>query len=137
MSGEIPEPAALTVERLERHAAAGYGLPDGLRPAEQLLFLSLRTIYRDYRNRLLTREQAGLEKQKVMEQYRRYSRMQDNAARQCRAFVDTARRTEPLRLAYCRALADGAPDSELLPLACRIAQAATGDKTIAWERKRT
>lgn len=125
MAGKIPELA-----ELERTAAAGYGLPEGLRPPEQLLFLSLRAIYRDFYAGQLTREQARLEKGHTLEQYKLYAAMLEDTQRLCGIFVDTNRRTEPLRRAYCLARTKGANDAELLALACQIVQAATGDKTI-------
>ena len=125
MAGKIPE-----LVELERTAAAGHGLPEGLRPPEQLLFLSLRAIYRDFYAHQLTREQAKREKMRVLEQYKLYAAMLDDTRRLCGIFVDTNRNTEPLRSAYCLARARGASDAELLTLACQIVQAATGDKTI-------
>lgn len=119
---------------LERAAAAGHGLPDGLRPPEQLLFLSLRALYRDFYAKQLTRGQAHLEKGKVLAQYKLYAAMLDDTRRLCGIFVDTNRNTEPLRRAYCLAQAHGADDTELLALACQIVQAATGDKTIVGRR---
>lgn len=129
MAGKIPE-----LTEIERTAAAGYGLPEGLRPPEQLLFLSLRAIYRDFYARQLTREQARQEKGRVLEQYKLYAAMLDDTRRLCHIFVDTNRETEPLRRAYCLARARGADDAELLALACQIVQAATGDKTIVGRR---
>ena len=39
MAGKVPAHAALNLAALERTAAAGHALPNGLRPPEQLLFL--------------------------------------------------------------------------------------------------
>lgn len=125
------------IEELERTAAAGHALPDSLRPPEQLLYLSLRAVYRDFYAHQLTREQAHLEKGKILAQYRLYAAMLDDTHRLCGIFVDTNRNTEPLRRAYCLAQAHGADAAELLALACQIVQAATGDKTIVARREKT
>ena len=116
MAGKVPADAALTPDALERTAAAGHALPDGLRPPEQLLFLSLRHIYRDFYANLLTRDQAHREKTEALQQYHLYADMLDD--------------TEPLRRAYHLARRKGAPPEELLALACQIIRTATGDKTF-------
>lgn len=130
MAGKVPANAALTTAALERTAAAGHALPNGLRPPEQLLFLSLRHIYRDFYADLLTREQAHREKEQVMQQYRLYADMLDDTRRLCQTFVAVTNDTEPLRRAYHLAKRKGAPPDELLSIACQIIRAATGDKTF-------
>ena len=130
MVGKVPANAALNLDALERSAASGHSLPDGLRPPEQLLFLSLRHIYRDFYADLLTREQAHQEKEQVMQQYRLYADMLDDTRRLCHTFVTITNDTEPLRRAYHLARRKGAPPEELLALACQIIRAATGDKTF-------
>lgn len=50
-------------------AAKGDPLPDGLTSPEQLYFLSLRQIYRDYRSGALELEQAKTEKLKAVDAY--------------------------------------------------------------------
>ena len=50
-------------------AAKGDPLPDGLTSPEQLYFLSLRQIYRDYRSGSLELEQAKAEKLKAVDAY--------------------------------------------------------------------
>ena len=124
MAGKVPANAALTTAALERTAAAGHALPNGLRPPEQLLFLSLRHIYRDFYANLLTRDQAHREKTEALQQYRLYADMLDHT------FVTITNDTEPLRRAYHLARRKGAPPEELLALACQIIRTATGDKTF-------
>nr|DAG55436.1 MAG TPA: hypothetical protein [Caudoviricetes sp.] len=130
MAGKVPADAALTPDALERTAAAGHALPNGLRPPEQLLFLSLRHIYRDFYANLLTRDQAHREKTEALQQYRLYAEMLDDTRRLCHTFVTITNDTEPLRRAYHLARRKGAPPEELLALACQIIRTATGDKTF-------
>lgn len=130
MAGKVPANAALNLDALERSAASGHSLPDGLRPPEQLLFLSLRHIYRDFYADLLTREQAHREKEQTMQQYHLYADMLDDTHRLCQTFVAVTNDTEPLRRAYHLAKRKGAPPDELLAIACQIIRTATGDKTF-------
>lgn len=130
MAGKVPANAALTTAALERTAAAGHALPNGLRPPEQLLFLSLRHIYRDFYANLLTRDQAHREKTEALQQYRLYADMLDDTRRLCQTFVAVTNDTEPLRRAYHLAKRKGAPSDELLTIACQIIRTATGDKTF-------
>lgn len=48
-------------------------MPDGLSGPEQLLFLALRQIYWQLRNRMITRDAAIREKQKLVREYQKYS----------------------------------------------------------------
>lgn len=50
-------------------AAKGQPLPDNLTSPEQLYFLSLRALYIDYRNKLITVEQAKKERQQLSEAF--------------------------------------------------------------------
>lgn len=49
----------------EREARRGTGLPDGLALADQMGFLALRSIYRDYYEKRMDRAQAAAEKKKL------------------------------------------------------------------------
>lgn len=115
---------------LLKRTAAWHALPNGLRPPEQLLFLSLRHIYRDFYANLLTRDQAHREKTEALQQYRLYAEMLDDTRSLCHTFVTITNDTEPLRRAYHLAKRKGAPPEELLALACQIIRTATGDKTF-------
>lgn len=119
MAGKVPANAALTTAALERTAAAGHALPNGL-----------RHIYRDFYANLLTRDQAHREKTEALQQYRLYAEMLDDTRRLCHTFVTITNDTEPLRRAYHLARRKGAPPEELLALACQIIRTATGDKTF-------
>ncbi|GKH49641.1 hypothetical protein CE91St46_07520 [Eubacteriales bacterium] len=57
-------------ELIERQAANLQPMPDGLSGSEQQLFLSLRTVYRDYRAGAINRDQAKREKAEVVKAYR-------------------------------------------------------------------
>lgn len=50
-------------------AANGKPLPDGLTSPEQLYFLSLRSLYTDYRRNIITVEQAKAERTKLSEAF--------------------------------------------------------------------
>ena len=74
----------MNLNELERTAAKGEAMPDGLNQPEQLLFISLRTLYMEFRSGLITKEQAALEKQKLLEEH-------DRAARDYAIYLETAR----------------------------------------------
>lgn len=57
-------------DALQTAAFNGETLPDGLSGPEQLLFLSLRTVYRDYRAGAINKNQAKREKAEAVKAYR-------------------------------------------------------------------
>ena len=59
----------MKVEDLERAAAAGSEMPEDLDMPEQLLFLTLRELYSNYRAGAVNKERARREKQRVMVAY--------------------------------------------------------------------
>lgn len=59
----------MTPEELERLAAKGDEIPDGLSLPEQLLFLTLRELYSNFKNGTVNRERAKREKQRIMIAY--------------------------------------------------------------------
>lgn len=59
----------LEPEELERRAMAGETLPDNLPQPQQLLFLSFRSLYREYRCKAISREEARKEKAKLLSEY--------------------------------------------------------------------
>lgn len=67
---------------LERQAANGEPLPDGLTLEDQLLFLSLRNLYKAYRNGFIGKENATAEKGKLMYEHERRQRI-ENMNRRC------------------------------------------------------
>ena len=56
-------------EELEKLAAKGSEMPDGLTAPEQLLFLSLRQLYAIYRNGRLPKDIAKAEKTKIYQEF--------------------------------------------------------------------
>lgn len=54
---------------LEKIASEGGELPDGVSLPEQLLFLTLRELYSNFRNGTVNRERAKREKQRIMVAY--------------------------------------------------------------------
>jgi hypothetical protein len=59
----------MRINELERLVAKGDPLPDNLTAPEQWLYLSLRTLYREYRAGAITKEQAAAEKAKLTDGY--------------------------------------------------------------------
>ncbi len=54
----------------ERQAMDGAELPDGLGCAEKVLYLGLRSLYFQVRNKFISRETAIFEKRKLLDDYR-------------------------------------------------------------------
>lgn len=54
---------------LERLAASGADMPDGLKTHEQLLFLTLRELYTNFKSGAVNRERGRREKQSIMQAY--------------------------------------------------------------------
>lgn len=59
----------MTAAEIERAAMSGGTLPVGLEQPEQLLFLSMRALYREYRCKSITREAARKEKFMIFREY--------------------------------------------------------------------
>lgn len=59
----------MSPEELEKLAAKGSEMPDGLTAPEQLLFLSLRQLYAIYRSGRLPKDIAKAEKTKIYQEY--------------------------------------------------------------------
>ena len=56
----------------EKNAMAGLEMPDGLAYPDQILYLSLRMLYRQYYQKTIDRETATKEKKKLLDQYKVY-----------------------------------------------------------------
>ena len=54
----------------EKDAMAGLEMPDGLSYPDQVLYLELRLLYRQYYQKVIDRETAVHEKKKMIEQYK-------------------------------------------------------------------
>lgn len=59
----------MTTNELERIAASGGEMPDGLELPEQLLFLTLRELYSNFRSGAVNRERASREKSRIYVAY--------------------------------------------------------------------
>lgn len=56
----------------EKDAMAGLEMPDGLSYPDQILYLELRMLYRQYYQKIIDRETAKKEKKKLLDEYRCY-----------------------------------------------------------------
>ena len=56
----------------EKDAMAGLEMPDGLSYPDQILYLELRMLYRQYYQKIIDRETATKEKKKLLDEYRVY-----------------------------------------------------------------
>ena len=60
----------MTPEQLERLAASGEELPEGLELPEQLYYLTLRELYSNYHNGIVNKDRAKREKSRINVAYR-------------------------------------------------------------------
>lgn len=56
----------------EKDAMAGLEIPDNLSYPDQILYLSLRMLYRQYYQKIIDRETATKEKKKLLDEYKIY-----------------------------------------------------------------
>ena len=56
----------------EKQAQRGDEMPDGLEYPDQLLYQALSLLYTRYRAKAITREQASIEKKKLLDEYELY-----------------------------------------------------------------
>ena len=56
----------------EKDAMAGLEMPDGLSYPDQILYMELRMLYRQYFQKVIDRETATKEKKKLLDEYRCY-----------------------------------------------------------------
>ena len=80
----------------EKDAMAGLEMPNGLSYPDQILYLSLRMLYRQYYQKAIDREMATKEKKKLLHEYKCYKH-QDETGKE---WVEIIRLTELARAEY-------------------------------------
>ena len=80
----------------ERNAMAGLEMPDGLSYPDQILYLSLRMLYRQYYQKIIERDTATKEKKKLLDEYKVYQ-FREELEKQ---WVEIIRLTELARADY-------------------------------------
>lgn len=80
----------------EKDAMAGLEMPDGLSYPDQILYLSLRMLYRQYHQKIIDREAATKEKKRLLVEYEVY-RFREEMAKE---WVEVIRLTELARADY-------------------------------------
>lgn len=80
----------------EKDAMAGLEMPDGLSYPDQILYLFLRMLYRQYYQKTIDRETATKEKKKLLDEYKIYQ-FREELEKQ---WVEIIRLTELARAEY-------------------------------------
>ena len=80
----------------EKDAMAGLEMPDGISYQDQILYLSLRMLYRQYYQKIIDRETATKEKKKLLDEYKIYQ-FREELEKQ---WVEIIRLTELARAEY-------------------------------------
>lgn len=82
----------------EKMAMAGDEMPNGLEYPDQILYLQLRMLYAQKRAGIIDREQAVLEKKKLLDTYRHHQFVEQMG----KEWVKQIRDTELARAEYCK-----------------------------------
>ena len=80
----------------EKDAMAGLEMPDGLPYPDQILYLELRMLYRQYYQKIIDRETATKEKKKLLDEYKVYQFREEME----KQWVEIIRLTELARAEY-------------------------------------
>ena len=80
----------------EKDAMAGLEMPDGLSYPDQILYLELRMLYRQYHQKVIDRDTATKEKKKLLDEYRVNQFREEMGKR----WVEVVRLTELARADY-------------------------------------
>ena len=80
----------------EKDAMAGLEMPNGLSYPDQILYLSLRMLYRQYYQKIIERDTATKEKKKLLDEYKIYQ-FREELEKQ---WVEIIRLTELARAEY-------------------------------------
>ena len=80
----------------EKDAMAGLEIPDGLSYPDQILYLGLRMLYRQYFQKVIDRETATKEKKKLLDEYKVYQFREEMG----KEWVEIIRLTELARADY-------------------------------------
>ena len=80
----------------EKDAMAGLEMPNGLSYPDQILYLSLRMLYRQYYQKIIERDTATKEKKKLLDEYKVYQ-FREELEKQ---WVEIIRLTELARADY-------------------------------------
>ena len=80
----------------EKDAMAGLEMPEGLSYPDQILYLCLRMLYRQYYQKVIDRETATKEKKKLLDEYKVYQ-FREELEKQ---WVEIIRLTELARAEY-------------------------------------
>ena len=120
----------MTIDEICSAANRGDELPDCLTLHDQLLFLSVRQIYDDYRNGRIEKDQAIREKNKILYQHRLW-------ARQSQMHLDSARRyqavtiaTEGARSDFRKLMKSGAAPDRIIGAANRMVEIWDGLRSV-------
>lgn len=86
----------------EREAERGEQMPDGLPLPDQLAFRFLRSMYRDMRNGISSRERAVLEKGQMTHSYNKAKEEMDNWSKMGQYWAEKYKAVESAQSAYLK-----------------------------------
>lgn len=118
----------VSFEELERLAAAGKHLPEGMTTNAQAAYLAMRSLYGEFRRGTVDKEQASAEKKIIRKEFESRQQTDDYIKGVISTWQDNIRKSEMVRIQINQAR-DKIP-SELFLMAVECISLMTGDKAF-------
>ena len=123
----------MTVDEICSAANRGYELPEHLTLHDQLLFLSVRQIYDDYRNGRIEKDQAIREKRKVLYQYQLWAKQSELHLNSARRYQAVTIATEGARADFLKLVKAGADAEKIKNAAIKMVEIWDGTRSALKE----
>lgn len=116
---------------LEKLAYIESEMPNKLTQSEQLCFLSLRNLYKDFREGFCNEKQASREKYYIKKAYEKQAEIDSHALQMNARTSECIRESERVRSNIIKSLDDGAPLREILAKALGCIAYMSNDSVFA------
>ncbi len=120
----------MTFKEIETLTARNGQMPPEAPLHEQMLYTSLRSLYRDYQSGALDQGAATREKRRLRAAYEQAAGSAEVSRKLREEWQEGLRVSQDFRARLHKALNDGQDLDVLFPLACTCIAAMTGDKTL-------
>lgn len=126
----------MELDEMDRLACIHSAIPEGLRQYEQIYFLSMRSLYREFIGGFVSHEQAAREKLLLRREYYR----ERDSRRRCFAmycqYQENIRNSQLVKIEILKGAKGVADINGLFLLACRCIAAMTHDEVFARQLKK-
>lgn len=120
-----------TPESIERIAANGLPTPDGLSSPQQMFFVIMRGIYRDFKAGVTTKEQAKKEKLIALAEFTKQNTQRVVSEKIFIEWQSNIKQSEELRHKLRKGINAGESIDTMFYTACTCIAAMTGDATLS------